>query len=503
VNAHEILAMLNGLHVGGLSADSRGVQAGDVFVAYPGHGGRTDGRKFIPDALARGAAGVLWERAGFDWRNEWRVPNVAVEGLKPLVGAIASEVYGFPSEALFMAGVTGTNGKTSVSQWIAQALQACGKPCGVIGTLGVALAGSDTAFPGAGDAANTTPDAIVLQRTLKDLNAAGAVACAMEVSSIGLDQARVAGVAFDCAVFTNFTRDHLDYHASMQAYEAAKTRLFLEPGLEHVVINLDDPMGIRLMAKTADRLDRIAYCIEGRSPVAEFVEDEGRLTASDIRFDEQGARFTVTSPWGAAAIAAPVWGEFNVSNLLAVIGTLIAAGVPFDAAAHAVQTIRAVPGRMNALGGVDAPLVVIDYAHTPDALEKALATLRPLADARQGALRVVFGCGGDRDPGKRPLMGQVAERRADAVMLTSDNPRFEAPEVIIAAIAAGMGKPHLVVADRAQAIARAVGGAGVHDLVLIAGKGHERYQDIGGRKLPFSDHDAARSALQNRVEAKR
>ena len=499
--------MLNGLHVGGLSADSRSVRAGDVFVAYPGHDGRTDGRKFIPDARARGAAAVLWERAGFDWRDQWRVPNVAVDGLKPLVGAIASEVYGFPSKALFMAGVTGTNGKTSVSQWIAQSLWACGKPCGVIGTLGVSLvgsnAGSDAPFAGASDAANTTPDAIVLQRTLKEMHAAGAAACAMEVSSIGLDQARVAGVAFDCAVFTNFTRDHLDYHASMQAYEAAKTRLFLDEGLEHVVINLDDPMGVRLMAKTADRVDRIAYCIEGRSPVAEFVEDEGRLTARDIRFDEQGVRFTAASAWGEAVIAAPVWGEFNVSNLLAVIGTLIAAGVPFDAAARAVQTIHAVPGRMNAQGGVDAPLVVIDYAHTPDALDKALVTLRPLADARQGALRVVFGCGGNRDPGKRPLMGQVAERRADAVMLTSDNPRSEAPAAIIAAIEAGMNKPHLVVADRAQAIARAVGGAGIRDVILIAGKGHERYQEAGGRKLPFSDHDVARDALQHREGNKR
>ena len=507
MKAHEILAMLSPLEVRSLCADSRSVQAGDVFVAYPGHAGaagqRVDGRRFIADALGRGAAGVLWEREGFAWNAAWQVPNVAVDGLKPLVGAISSEVYGFPSEQLFIAGVTGTNGKTSVSQWIAQALQICGKPCGVIGTLGSSLAGGATldgaALPNAAaGAANTTPDAIVLQRTLKQMREAGALACAMEVSSIGLDQARVAGVAFDCAVFTNFTRDHLDYHGSMQAYEAAKTQLFLRGGLTHAVINLDDPMGVRLMAKTADRLDRIAYCIAGVAPVAEYVEDEGRLTASELRFDEQGVRFMVTSDWGMTEIAAPVWGAFNVSNLLAVAGTLIAAGVPFESAARAVEQIHAVPGRMNALGGKDAPLVVIDYAHTPNALEQALTTLRPLAAARGGALRVVFGCGGDRDAGKRPLMGAVAERAADAVMLTSDNPRSEAPEDIIAAIAHGMHKPHLVVADRAQAIACAVGGAGAADVVLIAGKGHERYQEVAGRKLPFSDHDVARNALDNR-----
>ncbi len=509
--------MLSPLQVRSLCADSRSLQAGDVFVAYPGHAGaagqRADGRRFIADALGRGAAGVLWEREGFAWNAAWQVPNAAVDGLKPLVGAISSEVYGFPSEQLFMAGVTGTNGKTSVSQWIAQALHVCGKPCGVIGTLGASLYGGTTGLNGAGAAAdaaaasggtaNTTPDAIVLQRTLKQMREAGAVACAMEVSSIGLDQARVGGTAFDCAVFTNFTRDHLDYHGSMAAYEAAKTQLFLMEGLTHAVINLDDPMGVRLMAKTANRLDRIAYCIAGAAPVARYVEDEGRLTASEVRFNEQGARFTVTSDWGVTDVAAPVWGLFNVSNLLAVIGTLIAAGVPFESAARAVEQIHAVPGRMNALGGKDAPLVVIDYAHTPDALEQALATLRPLATARGGALRIVFGCGGDRDAGKRPLMGAVAERGADAVMLTSDNPRSEAPEAIIAAIAHGMHKPHLVVADRAQAIARAVGGAGAADVVLIAGKGHERYQEMAGRKLPFSDHDVARKAIDNRPNSAR
>ena len=542
MKVHEILAMLSPVNVRELTCDSRTVKAGDVFVAYPGHpdshGLRHDGRDHIPAALASGAAAVLWERDGFAWNAAWRVPNAPVDGLKPLVGAIAGEVYGSPSEQLFMVGVTGTNGKTSVSQWVAQALSASGKsvgksvgesagksagepgaqpsggkflgkPCGVIGTLGAALLGST---PGAAEgsarpverfvnAPNTTPDAIVLQRSLMQMRAAGAAACAIEVSSIGLDQSRTAGIAFDCAVFTNFTRDHLDYHGSMAAYEAAKSKLFFTEGLKHAVINLDDPMGIRLMARVADRVDRIAYCIAGVSPVTEFVEDEGRLTASELRFDQRGVRFVVSSDWGQTEVAAPVWGAFNVSNLLAVLGVLIAAGVPFEAAARALERIEAVPGRMNALGGTNAPLVVIDYAHTPDALEQALACLRALSTSRGGALRVVFGCGGDRDAGKRPLMGAVAERLADAVMLTSDNPRSEVPDAIIAAIARGMHKPHLAVVDRAQAIMRAVQGAGSRDVILIAGKGHERTQEVAGRKLPFSDHDVVSRALDNRAGA--
>ncbi len=499
MQAGNILGQLHaqGVQVTSLRADSRRLHPGDTFVAYPGHGGHVDGRQYIPAALASGAGAVLWEREGFAWQPQWQLPNVGVNDLKPLVGAIASQVYGFPSEPLFMAGVTGTNGKTSVSQWIAQALTACGRPCGVVGTLGAHFGAIDTLIP------NTTPDAIELQQLLRKMLDAGAAGCAMEVSSIGLDQARVGGVAFDCAVFTNFTRDHLDYHGSMAAYEAAKTRLFLAEGLPAAVINLDDPMGIRLMARTADRIDRIAYCIDGKSPVVELVEDEGRLTASALKFDASGVRFVVASDWGHAEVAAPVWGEFNVSNLLAVLGVLMLAGIPLAQAADALARIKPVPGRMNALGGDGEPLVVIDYAHTPDALEKALMSLRPLAESRGGALRVVFGCGGDRDAGKRPLMGAVAEKCADTVMLTSDNPRSEAPEAILSQIAQGMAGLHPVVADRAAAIARAVGAAAPVDVILVAGKGHEAWQEVAGRKLPFSDHDVARTALQDRSSRSR
>jgi UDP-N-acetylmuramoyl-L-alanyl-D-glutamate--2,6-diaminopimelate ligase len=495
VKAYEVLAMLSaqGVTLRGLSADSRSLRAGEGFAAYPGHNAKTDGRQFIGEAIARGAAAVLWERENFAWNDSWQVPNIGVAGLKPLVGAVSSEVYGKPSEHLFMAGVTGTNGKTSVTQWIAQALEHCGKPCASIGTLGASFHELNL------ETINTTPDAIVLQRTLRSMCDAGAAACAMEVSSIGLDQDRTAGVAFDCAVFTNFTRDHLDYHADMARYEAAKTKLFMQNGIAHAVINIDDPMGVRLMMKLDESVKRIAYCIEGKSAVAEIVEDEGRLTASAVTFNAQGARFTVTSDRGCAEISAPVWGEFNVSNLLAVMGVLMAADVPFDLAARAIGQLKPVPGRMNALGDAHDPLVVIDYAHTPDALAKALETLKPIAQSRGGALRVVFGCGGDRDPGKRQQMGAVAERLADTVMITNDNPRSEKPEAIFAAIEAGMHKPRLVVADRAVAITREITGAAASDVLLIAGKGHETTQEIAGIKLPFSDHDVARAALENRA----
>jgi len=492
VKAHEILAMLSaqGVAVRELAADSRAVGAGDVFLAYPGHNARSDGRNYIRDAIGRGAAAVLWERSGYDWPEDLHVPQVPVEGLKSLAGPLASALYGAPSEQLEMVGVTGTNGKTSVSQWVAQALTLCGRGCGAIGTLGAQYGSFQQSIP------NTTPDAIVLQRMLRRMLDAGAHACAMEVSSIGLEQERVAGIAFDIAVFTNFTRDHLDYHGSMRAYEEAKTRLFTWPGLKYAVINIDDPMGVRLMARLADRIDRIAYCIAGKSPVAEHVEDEGRITASNIRYGDTGVRFTVTCDWGIAEVMAPVWGEFNVSNLLAVFGTLMAAGVHFNQAVAALGQLTPPAGRMNAIAMPGKPLVVIDYAHTPDALEKALAALRPTAQARGGKLAVVFGCGGDRDAGKRPQMGAIATRLADQVIVTSDNPRSEDPQAIITQILGG-APAALIEPDRARAIQFAVAGAAPADVVLVAGKGHEEYQEIAGRRIPFSDHKIAIIALEN------
>ncbi|MDB5806729.1 MAG: UDP-N-acetylmuramoyl-L-alanyl-D-glutamate--2,6-diaminopimelate ligase [Betaproteobacteria bacterium] len=485
-----------GVEVRALTADSRSVGAGDVFLAYPGHNAKSDGRHFIRDAVGRGAGAVLWERTGYTFPHDLRVPQLPVDGLKVLAGPLASMLYGAPSEQLTMVGITGTNGKTSVSQWTAQAMNLCGRGCGAIGTLGAQYGAWSEAVP------NTTPDAIVLQRMLKRMVDSGAAACAMEVSSIGLEQARVDGVAFDIAVFTNFTRDHLDYHGDMRAYEEAKTRLFTWPGLSHVVINIDDPMGVRLMARLADRIDRIAYCIEGKSAVVEHVEDEGRLTASDLRYDDAGVRFTVTCDWNGAQtraeVSAPVWGEFNVSNLLAVLGALLAAGVDLQQAVAALGQLTPPAGRMNAIVRPNAPLLVIDYAHTPDALDKALTALKPIAHARGGKLAVVFGCGGDRDTGKRPQMGEVASRLADRVIITSDNPRSENPLTIIAQILPG-APGAIVEQDRARAILQSVREAAPADVVLIAGKGHEDYQEIAGQKLPFSDHKIATIALENRA----
>jgi UDP-N-acetylmuramoyl-L-alanyl-D-glutamate--2,6-diaminopimelate ligase len=379
-----------------------------------------------------------------------------------------------------MAGVTGTNGKTSVSQWIAAASNALGRRAAVIGTLGNGLVGERA------EARNTTPDPIVLQRLLADYLRRGARCVAMEVSSHGLDQGRVTGIEYDCAVFTNLTRDHLDYHGTMEAYAAAKYSLFDAPGLEHAVVNADDPWGAKLAQRLEGRgLDVVTF---GTGPAA-------RLRARDVRLSEAGVRFTVDGDFGTGDVKARVLGAFNVSNLLAVLGTLLAQGIPFDEAVTAVARLEPVTGRLERVGGGAAPLVVIDYAHTPDALEKALAALRPTVAAGH-RLVCVFGCGGDRDAGKRPLMGQVAARLADHVVVTSDNPRGEDPHSIIAQILEGIpGDRAEAIEDRQVAIFSAVHHATAGDVVLLAGKGHETYQEIAGMRHPFNDREVAGAAL--------
>ena len=463
-----------GVPLADLTADSRAVKMGSIFVAYPGSA--QDGRAYIAEAIARGAAAVLWEREGFSWNDGWDVPNLGVEGLRGRISEIAGHVFGNPSESLWMAGVTGTNGKTSVSQWIAAALDGLGRRSAVLGTLGNGLVGERT------EAKNTTPDAIVLQRLLADYLRRGAKAVAMEVSSHGLDQGRVAGIKFDVAVFTNLTRDHLDYHGTMEAYAEAKFSLFGARGLTHRVVNVDDDWG----ASLAERL---------RGDVISFgIARPARLRASRVGLSEAGVRFHVESEWGRGEVQAPVLGAFNVSNLLAVMGTLIAAGLDFDTILSALSALRPVPGRLERLGGGGAPLVVVDYAHTPDALEKALEALRPTVAAGH-RLVCVFGCGGDRDPGKRPMMGQAAARLSDHVIVTSDNPRGEEPAAIIAQVMAGAGAKAEAIADRQVAIFSAVHQARPGDVVLLAGKGHETYQEIAGVRHPFSDREVAQAAL--------
>ncbi|OHC62329.1 MAG: UDP-N-acetylmuramoyl-L-alanyl-D-glutamate--2,6-diaminopimelate ligase [Rhodocyclales bacterium GWA2_65_19] len=467
-----------------LTADSRRVQCGDVFVAFPG--AQADGRDFIAQAVANGAAAVIAE-AGAVARGKvgaGDAPIVEVKGLAALCGEIAHLVHGRPSEHLWLAGVTGTNGKTSVSQWIAQAMNALQHRCAVIGTLGNGFLQSLDESP------NTTPDAITLHAALASFITRGADACAMEVSSIGLDQGRVNGAAFDVAVFTNLTRDHLDYHGTMDAYALAKEKLFLAPGLAAAVLNLDDPVGADLAAKLKGRVRTFGYTLldADDDPVDEILRAENLgMSAVGIEFDLRGVHF-----------AAPVVGRFNASNLLAVIGALLTRDERLEHIAAALRSIRPPPGRMQALGAKNEPLVVVDYAHTPDALEKALTVLRETALARGGGLICVFGCGGDRDPGKRPQMGAIAEHLADRVVLTSDNPRGEDPLAIIDGVLSGMQRPPLVQSDRGRAIADAVSAADSRDVILIAGKGHEPYQEIAGVRYPFSDIDVAKSALSGR-----
>lgn len=465
-----------------LSADSRRAGPGVAFFAWPGE--RADGRGHIAEAIGRGAAAVLWEAEGFAWRAEWRVPNAPVAGLRRQAGALAHAFYGRPSAALWTCGVTGTNGKTTCSQWIAAALGAAGRKCGVIGTLGAG-------FPGAlEDAGHTTPDVLELHRLLAQLRRAGAAAAAMEVSSHALAQGRVDGVAFDCALFTNLTHDHLDYHGTMHAYGEAKARLFDGDGLACAVLNLDDAFGVQLAARLAARGVRtIGYRLTPGSAMGEF------LAAAHVA----GSRVTIASTWGEATVALPVLGAYNVANALGVAGALVASGMPFADAARALERLPEVPGRMQRLGGERAPLVVIDYAHSPDALENVLRALRAEASARGGKLVAVFGAGGDRDRAKRAPMGEVGSRLADRVVLTSDNPRSEDPLAILREIAGGIGGAFEQEPDRARAIALAIGEATERDVVLIAGKGHEPYQEIAGRREPFSDADVARAALERRA----
>jgi UDP-N-acetylmuramoyl-L-alanyl-D-glutamate--2,6-diaminopimelate ligase len=478
-----VLASL-GVPLRSLATDSRAVQPGDVFLAYPG--GRFDGRRFITQSIERGAAAVLWEADDFAWRAEWRVPNLAVTGLREQAGAIAAHVYRHPSRELWMAGVTGTNGKTSCSHWIAQSLQRCGRRTAVIGTLG-------NGFPEALDlATHTTPDAVSLQQQLRRYRDAGARAVAMEVSSHGLDQGRASGTKFDTALFTNLTRDHLDYHGDMERYAAAKAKLFRWPGLANAVINLDDSFGRELALGLRGATTRVlGYGI-----------GHGEIAGHRIDLSTRGLRLEIRTPWGEAELSSRLIGGFNVSNLLGTLGVLLTADLKLEDAVAALAQVEPVAGRMEMIREPGNPLVVVDYAHTPDALEKVLETLREIVGHDGGArLICVFGCGGDRDPGKRPIMGEVATRLADVAIVTSDNPRSEDPRAIVDQVVAGAHANHEIEVDRASAIARAIAEAREGDVVLIAGKGHETYQEVGGIRLPFSDAEVARKALRPSVDS--
>ena len=485
-----VLAQLRAQGVGlyDITADSRQLKAGDIFAAFPGYA--TDGRKYIQAAIERGTTAVLWESGDGFQPEALPVPSIPVEGLREKIGCIADEVYECPSEKLWVAGVTGTNGKTTVSQWLARALCELGASCGIIGTLGCGFPGALT------ENTNTTPDAATLHRTLARFATEGAQAAAIEVSSIGLDQGRVNGVRFNLAIFTNLTRDHLDYHGTMDAYATAKARLFSLPGCRQVVINFDDSFGLA----QARRLVSAGIPVIGYTQIksnALAVPGARVLIADRVQAPASGLRFTVMWEGEAVDITARMVAPFNISNLLAVIGALLAYGFPLGDILPVVGRLTPPEGRMQLVGGVGEPLVVIDYAHSPDALEQVLKAVRETADARSGRVLCVFGCGGDRDSGKRPLMGKVASAFADHVVITSDNPRGEDPEQIIAEIMAGVDTDAENVVDRAEAIRTVVGRANVDDVIVVAGKGHEPYQEIRGVRLPFSDLEQARQALAN------
>ena len=473
----EQLATL-GVRPTGVADDSRQVRPGDVFLAYPGD--LADGRRYIDDALHRGAIAVLWQPGGdFAWNAALTVANLPLAGLRALAGPLAHQVHGFPSEQLSLIAITGTNGKTTISQCLGRSYP---KACAMIGTLGAGFADAlvETGF--------TTPEATTLMRYLAEFRQQRAAACALEASSIGIEEGRMNGARVDVAVFTNFTRDHLDYHVTMEAYAAAKQRLFVWPRLRTAIINVDDDFGRQLLrTTTAQRV--LGY---GIGPLDR--DFPALVRAEDLQDTGAGQQFTLVLPNGRVPVETGLVGRYNVHNLLAVAAVLYDAGLAADDVARRIADLTPPPGRMERQGGQGEPLVVVDYAHTPDALENALRALRPVADARGGRLCVVFGCGGDRDKGKRPLMGGVAERLADRALVTSDNPRSENPQDIIAAIAAGMTHAEIE-PERGAAIHRAVAEADARDVILLAGKGHEPYQDVAGVKHPFSDGEVAAQAL--------
>jgi UDP-N-acetylmuramoyl-L-alanyl-D-glutamate--2,6-diaminopimelate ligase len=479
------------IQVSGVQIDSRLVSTGDIFLACEGH--VSDGRKYIGEAIEAGAVAVVSDslteqaRHVFARGDSANIPLVEVDCLADICSEIGGRFYGSPSKKIPVFAVTGTNGKTSCTQLIMQYLVLLGKHCAVSGTLGVGVDGN---FEETG---NTTPNAIDLQRYLAQWLSEGVDAVAMEVSSHGLVQGRVAALQFDSAIFTNLTHEHLDYHGSMHAYAKAKAALFRHPGLKTAVINSEDDYSGTLEDSLSDSVRLIRYNAQ---------DSEHGLNA-DVwveaqHYDANGVTGLLHSPWGDYDFSSPLLGRFNLSNLLAVISTLGVQGYPLSKLVSATPSLRTVDGRMEILSEskLSDLVVVIDYAHTPDALEKALHAMRLHCG---GKLWCIFGCGGDRDQSKRPKMGQIVERYADHVIVTSDNPRHESPEQIIDEILGGVERPTLVEVDRAKAIEFALLNAGAGDSILIAGKGHEPYQLFGDTKVPFKDAECARLGLEKRL----
>jgi len=464
--------------VSSLAYDTRGVSPGSVFCTWKGL--QRDGHAFVPDAIERGAVAVVAEKRLADLS----VPNIRVESGRRALGRMAANFYGHPSRHLQVVGVTGTNGKTSTSTLLQAIFEAGGLRCGLLGTVA-----NDTGH-GRAPARHTTPEALDLQQLLAEMRENGCRAASVEVSSHALEQGRTEGVEFAGAIFTNLGRDHLDYHETMEAYEESKALLFrgLRPGA-FAVVNLEDPCGVRMAARCAPGVRILRYGLE-----------KGDVRVADLRMGIQGSSFRLVTPEGEFPATLPWLGRFNISNALAAAAAAILAGVPSETVAATLGRAPAVPGRMEAVPGSGDITVLVDYAHTADAVEAVLATLRPIT---RGSLWIVLGAGGDRDPGKRPKMAAAAARLADRVILTSDNPRSEEPAAILRGMAAGLPKGAAVqkIENRAEAIRTAVRSAGSGDVVLVAGKGHEETQEIRGEKFPFSDRREVEKALAERSRA--
>jgi len=476
------------IEISGIASDSRSLKRGDLFLACGGD--NSHGLDYLGDAVTAGVAAVAWDSSTSDAPNaEVGVPMVAVPNLAQLLGTIANRFYEYPSKDVSVVGVTGTNGKTTVAWFIAQCFEQLGKTCGYVGTLGCGVSELH------GGEGMTTPGTTELQGYFDDFRSKGAEYAAIEVSSHALAQDRVAGVAFDTVLFTNLSRDHLDYHGDMRSYAETKARLFLESEAKNRIINIDSEFGAELANRCGDNVvtvstnfDRVA---NGRPYV--FVRS--------VVAQGTGSRVRVSSTWGDSEFTLPLPGEFNVANAVIVLALLLQQGESLQKACDVLSTVTAPPGRMQRVDAAPGlPAVYVDYAHTPAAIDVALRALRAHC---KGKLWCVFGCGGDRDPGKRSQMGKLAERRADHLVITNDNPRGEDPAAIVAAIVAGLAKPDeaIIIEDRSAAIGWVIGGAATTDVVLIAGKGHENYQLLGDKRLDFSDYGAALANLQAKAEA--
>lgn len=486
---------MNNPVIRGATLDSRKVTPGDVFFAMKGE--TSDGRQYIQSAIEKGAVAVITEKLIVEkekYQTSSKVPIIEYDDLKNTLGFIASRFYGEPSSKMKVIGITGTNGKTSCSHFIAQLSNLFNQPSGVIGTLGAGLLHHIKDF------GLTSPDAVTLQALLSELYAVGAKNVALEVSSHALMQGRVAGVTFQTAIFTNLTRDHLDYHENFEAYFNAKQKLFTECKPEKAILNVEDPSGQRLaeMGLPVDQI--IGITTQDKAPISLDTRHlQGMITTHALKMDDTGCRAEIHSPWGIGKIYCPLLGRFNLSNALAAVAALCLQEYPFKEVLERVSELKPVAGRMNRLGGgPNEPSIVIDYAHTPDALAQVLSALRTHC---RGKLWCVFGCGGDRDPGKRALMAIVAEQWSDVVIVTQDNPRTENPDKIMEDILKGFSSERtniLIEADRARAIDIAVAQASPSDLIVIAGKGHETFQIIQTEKIPFVDEHCARQALARR-----